>query len=601
MAPRSRAQGFALASLTGFFFFGVYVSRLCPTLSLAGDSAELVAAAALWGVPHPPGYPLFTAIGHVFAAMPTHTLPWRVHLTSAVFHAGAVAAVCVATLTVTSSRVAAIVAACALGMSRSFMLGSLYAEVFPLNDLFFACLMALGLRIAEQGKNPKRSAFVLFAAVAGLASSHHMMIVLAAPALAVLTARPIATFVRGRPSQGMLLLAAYLAPLLVYALVPLAASRSPALSWGDVRDWASFFRLVTRQDYGGLLSPTRTPTTEPAFARLAAFGTLIGASMGAASMATAAVGLADPRRRSGGVAASLALGIVVPGPLFAWANALGTRSEEMLAYFERFTTMCHVPLAIGVGAGVAAIRLALGRRRELHVAGAVALVLWATTGARRARDVDLKADWRGLAFAHDLVLASPDRSLILLSGDEPGTAALYVCAVEKACGNRTVLSPGSLFLPWRMAQVRRRYPDLDIPWSAGPALRRTHELVAVAAGSRPVFVYPDLLQKDGALTDSFTSLPDRLLFRLWPPGSPAAAEQQAFLESARAMSSGQGCEGCRLAAPIQPRPSADAQVVKAYEAALTNHARVAHAVPGAADIAAEMEAHAREMAALSAP
>jgi hypothetical protein len=600
MALRSRAQGFALASLTALFFFGVYVSRLCPTLSLAGDSAELVSAAALWGVPHPPGYPLYTAIGHLFAALPTHTVPWRVHLTSAVFHAATIAAVCAATLNLTASRLAAAVASCALGMSRTFMLGSLYAEVFPLNDLFFACLMALALRLAREGRSANSSLFVLLAAVAGLASSHHMMIVLAAPALAVLTWRPMAAFVRGRPSRGATLLLAYLAPLLVYALVPIAASRSPALSWGDVHDWTSLFRLVTRQDYGGLLSPTRTPTSEPAFARLVAFGRLLAASMGAAPIAAAAMGLADPRLRRGGFAASLALAIVVPGPLFALANALGTSSEETLAYFERFTAMCHVPLAIAAGAGVAAIQSAFGARRELSVAGVVALVVWAFAGARRVRDVDLRDDWRGLAFAHDLVLGSPERSLILLSGDEPGNAALYVCAVENACGRRTVLSPGSLFLPWKMAQIRKRYPDLEIPWAEGPALRRTHELAAAAAGSRPVFVYPDLLQKDAALTEAFSPLPDGLLYRLWPRGSPLDMQREAFLDSARAMASGQGCEGCRLAAPIRPRPSSDAQIARTYEAAFMNHARAARAIEGEADLAGSLEARAGEMAALTA-
>src|SRR5260370_28037189 len=85
---RDRANQIApLAAVLASLFFALYARRLAPDLSLLGDSAELVTAAALWGVPHPPGYPLFTLIGHFFASIPSHSLPWRVHFTRALFHA----------------------------------------------------------------------------------------------------------------------------------------------------------------------------------------------------------------------------------------------------------------------------------------------------------------------------------------------------------------------------------------------------------------------------------------------------------------------------------------------------------------------------------
>jgi hypothetical protein len=39
--------------------FCLYAATSCRTF-YGGDSAELAAAAALFGVPHPPGYPLYT-------------------------------------------------------------------------------------------------------------------------------------------------------------------------------------------------------------------------------------------------------------------------------------------------------------------------------------------------------------------------------------------------------------------------------------------------------------------------------------------------------------------------------------------------------------
>jgi hypothetical protein len=591
-------------------FFALYVTRLCPTLSLRGDSAELVSAAALWGVPHPPGYPLFTLIGHAFAAIAVNTVPWRVHLTSAIFHACAIGVVCLATFTLTRSITGALAAALALGMSRTFMLGSLYAEVFPLNDLFFACLLALGLGAAHAPREEAPKRLLVFSVCAGLALSHHLMIALGAPAIAMLVAAPMLRSVRRDRGRAAVLALAFLAPFLVYGLIPFAASRSPALSWGDVHDWRSLLRLVTRQDYGGLLSPARAPTPEPSVDRLGAWAWLIDQSMGGVSIALAAVGLGREIWRERWIGSSILLAILVPGPLFAWANALGTESEGALAYFERFTCMGHVPLAIAVGSGAAFLQDALNGvargaatniKRAAAAAFGLAFGLWGVHSGWRSRDVDLSHDWRGLAFAHDLVLGTPDRSLILLSGDEPGSAALYVCAVEGACGGRIVLSPGTLFLPWRMAQARARNPELDIPWTEGPALHRAHELVAAALASRPVLVYPSLFEKDPMLSTAFSSLPDRLLFRLWPLGTPLEPERAAFLASARAMATtSPGCQGCAFTGAIAPRPSQEVEIVDAYQAAFVNHARFAREMPGAGDLAGPLEANARALASVVA-
>ncbi|MFN7971300.1 MAG: DUF2723 domain-containing protein [Acidobacteriota bacterium] len=44
----------------------VYSRTLAPTVTVE-DSGELIAAAVTLGVPHPPGYPLWTILAHVFS------------------------------------------------------------------------------------------------------------------------------------------------------------------------------------------------------------------------------------------------------------------------------------------------------------------------------------------------------------------------------------------------------------------------------------------------------------------------------------------------------------------------------------------------------
>lgn len=584
----------SLAAIASLGFFVLYVRRLCPTLCLIGDSAELVTASAIWGIPHPPGYPLFTAVGHAFARIPMGSVPWRVHLTSAVFHSATIGLVVRTTFALTRSRLAGLAAGWALGLSHSFLLGSLYAEVFPLNDLFFAGL--LGLALSDRVQRGCLRGLVALAVLAGMAIAHHPMIALAAPALAVLLVRPLRLALAANARTGPVLLAAFFAPAVAaYALVPLAAARAPYLSWGDVRDVRSLVSLVLRTDYGGPFSAARNPSGEPWFARLAAFGALVAHSAGPATVALAVLGVAERLLRRPVTGASLLLAVAVSGPAFACANAIGTGSEAQLAYFGRFTTMCHVPLAIAFGAGVAALAPRIGSRRAA-LAGAAATAAWAAWVALSARDVDLRSDWRGLAFAHDLILSTPPRSLVLLSGDEPPNAALYVCAVERACGDRVVLSPGTLFLPWRLAQFRRLHPEIEVPWSGGPALARVHEIVVAEAPKRPVFVYPDLLAKDPALS-GFPRFPDRLLFRLWPPGSDPPSQRSAFLASAGLLAQGE-CQGCRPSPVVEPAPSQEVELVVAYEAAFVNHARAVAALGAGEGLERALEARARAMRAL---
>lgn len=82
--------------------FVVYFLTLSPSVSLE-DSGELAVAGDHLGVPHPPGYPIWTMISYVFArafsfvtfrGQPTPA--WSIALASAVF--GALAAGCTAML-----------------------------------------------------------------------------------------------------------------------------------------------------------------------------------------------------------------------------------------------------------------------------------------------------------------------------------------------------------------------------------------------------------------------------------------------------------------------------------------------------------------------
>ncbi len=578
-----------------------YLPRCARTLALMGDSAELVTAAVIGGVPHAPGYPLYTAMGRLLTSVPLGDAVARLHATSALFHAGAVAAVANTVLTLTSSRGAAAAAGASLALSRSFLLGSLYAEVFPLHDLLYAVLLAIGARLGRTAK-PRFRTLAGFAAVAGVAAAHHLMTALAVPALAWL-AGP--AFLRHFfPSEGrrkggstlvraMALMALLSGPFLAgYPIMTHLARAAPLLSWGDVHDGASFVRIATRADYGGPFSAAARTVSGQALERLDLFFEIVFRSFGAVTLLGFAGGLLCLRRttRHGG---ALLLAFVVPGPVFAVMNAFDVHSEYRAAYFERFTSMSQVGFAVLVGLGVVYLQSRLGR---VAVVGRIA----ALSGLRRMQlaglpwwclmapltlhldKADLHGDRTGISYARDLLHATPDDSVIFLAGDMAAHAALYACGVEKACADRVVFSPGQLHMAWVAPQLRRRYPWIAaiLPTTRAPSSPDDEEItnmVARALEDHPVYLHPELVRRHPGLTERFALVPELLSWRVYR-SQATMIEDPELATRCEAIAAEKVCAGCRAYRALAWRPSMQGQILAAYAEGLQRQSQFAAAL-----------------------
>src|SRR5512140_322715 len=76
----------------GFAVFGaalaMYTWTVAPSV-MPGDYAEFQMCAAILGIPHPTGYPLYVLLGKLFTLLPFGDVAYRVNLSSAVYMAGA--------------------------------------------------------------------------------------------------------------------------------------------------------------------------------------------------------------------------------------------------------------------------------------------------------------------------------------------------------------------------------------------------------------------------------------------------------------------------------------------------------------------------------
>src|SRR5262252_1310076 len=133
------------AGLVAAALFVLYACTAVRTVATEDDSLFVLSSYFL-GIEHPPGYPLFTLIGHLFSQLPFGSVAYRVHLASAMFGAltGGAAWMCARSLV--PGRLPAYLAAFGLVASPVFWSQAIIAEVYTLNTFFFLVLVYLGLQ-----------------------------------------------------------------------------------------------------------------------------------------------------------------------------------------------------------------------------------------------------------------------------------------------------------------------------------------------------------------------------------------------------------------------------------------------------------------------
>ncbi len=120
--------------------FGCYLLTMPRTL-YNNDSAEFATAADTIGVPHPPGYPLYVLLGHLFTWLPIGDVGYRVNLMSAVFASVTLVLVWAIVRDLTGSSFGGVVAAWLLGFAYPFWSDAIVAEVYTLDSALVAAMI----------------------------------------------------------------------------------------------------------------------------------------------------------------------------------------------------------------------------------------------------------------------------------------------------------------------------------------------------------------------------------------------------------------------------------------------------------------------------
>jgi len=545
MSDPVRPSSQTLTGSTHAVVFGVfasslalYVATLAPTVTLV-DSGELIVVARDLGVAHPPGFPLYTLLAHAATWLPVGTVAERVHALSALCAALATGVVVLlvvelwqtwrvqgaAALPRAGRRRAArdrpagpswvplagaALAGLLVASSRTLWAYATVAEVYTLNVfLVLGALLALirwrRLQQAPTPDAPPSHAMLYLAAGAiGLALAvHHVTVVLMLPGFAWLAWSVARDRTIGR-AVWLRAAGCGAAGLALYVYLPLAASASPVINWGDPDSLERFWWHISGRQYQVYFSFS----LDTMLRQLGDdFGRYVLREFGPPrlpfALALAAAGFARLWRADRPLAASLALVALVD---LAYALNYDIDEDKDAYYLPVF-------LVLGVSAGLGAARVlawAVGRppaTRAALVAATAAVPALALAGNLPYND---RHDY---FIARDYVAnvaGSIDQGGLLLTSDwQVFAPSLYTRHVEGLRRDLVVIDVNLLRRTWYFDYLDREY-------SATMARVRAEAdayLEDLRQWDRDPRLYQRDLTRNRRISDRFHALIDALVVR----------------------------------------------------------------------------------------
>jgi len=163
------------AMLVFFAAFVYFLYCAVPTLYW-GDSAEMASVACSMGVPHSPGYPLFSQLAALAGELPFESFPFRLNLMNVFLGALAVLLAFEIASVVSGSKIAGLAAAAGLIGCRAFVYNSLFIEVYQLHSVLLLGALYMLASHARNGDDRRlfAAALLVFAGAA-----HHLLMVFA--------------------------------------------------------------------------------------------------------------------------------------------------------------------------------------------------------------------------------------------------------------------------------------------------------------------------------------------------------------------------------------------------------------------------------------
>ncbi|MBX3001575.1 MAG: DUF2723 domain-containing protein [Caldilineaceae bacterium] len=512
---QSRVQrGPVVAFATAGLALSLYVITLAPGLTWANfgaDGGELLAAAAVNGVPHPPGYPLYIVLLQGWLIfwgwlLPESNFAWRGNLFSAMSAAISVGITAHLVYRLASSQkdqriLRAGVAALAWALSPLLWGQALITEVYALHALLFTLLA--WVLLAYQPRSPSSYGLAL-GVVVGLGLAHHLTIALLLPAVLYWLWRDPRHLLSDGRFWGWGTLGVTL-PLILYLRIPLVAGTPPPINWGYAVTPADFWWLISGAAYRHYLFGV-----EPSMllAQLSQWAAVLSRQYTPIGFGVAIAGLYyldqhRPHWRNFGLLWLL--------PVSVYAITYNTADSEV--YLLPVVWMLAIWLPDGIRTVADFATRWFPSRVEVRRWGMAATIggLLILTGVRSSH-YSLRVDQEATGYLDELISTLEPGSLIFSSADAETFTLWYgVYAsreLSESAPDLALINIALYQFPWYRRLVADLYPDLP-----GVGGETVDPILAANVGQRPIYftevIAPAVKEDLNAIGSLWRYLPTR--------------------------------------------------------------------------------------------
>ncbi len=460
--------------------FGLYLYTSPRHQTGYADSEELMAATYVWGVPHPPGYPLFPLLSRPFLLIPFGSVAFKFSIFSSLFGSLSVVLIFFILLKILEKEekenwffplIGALTGSFCLAFSYTFWLFSIIPEVFCLSNFFACLLMLIGICWYEDKKKPRAKYYpYLLAFVFALAFlAHQILIFLIIPFLYLAWKLDRDLFFPSK--RWFFIVGALFLGFLPLVYLPIAAANNPPLDFGNPtsipRLWRHFTRAVYRK--GSKTASAYLPSSLGLQERIEAlfiFTRYLVREFTVIPCVVGALGGLFLLKKKKSWSTFLFLCFLFMGYFWAfwggWGKNEASLSFNQLGARERVAITGYITFSLLIGFGVFYF-LKFAKKLEFSriSLGVFAFLLFILPlyplrdnfGVVNKRDFTLGRD-----FAEDLFRTVEQDGILILKGDRPTFSAYYYQMVEGKRKDVTLLSAGAE--EWDIRRWKEEEPDL---------------------------------------------------------------------------------------------------------------------------------------------
>lgn len=454
--------------LLGLIIGGIFLYSQVKTI-YGGDAGDLVSAIITLGIPHPPGYPLYTILGiDAVKIFQYSTMAWRVGLVSSIPSIIFLIILFDTLLYLTHKKILSLVTVLTLAFTYPIWLYSVSVEVFALNNLLTIALIWSLLHLYSE----KKQRFLwLSAFLFGLAVSHHHIIILLVPAALYLLYQ---AGIKLRVRHCMKIITYFLCGISPYLYVFVSAKNGPEVNWMGLPNLSSFLTLFTRAGYGTFRIGEFTGF-DP-FSRILNVWALFDFAFKdfrIAGMILVIIGIYQAGRKLKRIFWFLII-YLSTYIFFMFYASYPLVDNFLVATFERFVQPLYIILSIFMVFGmwflIDFIVDYFPKSLGIHKLSKVLLYIELTffilpLGVfliNYPKISILKNDLTAENFASDILDFLPPNSVLALSTDTPLFNTQYLYYSQKKRPDVKLIHLSKLYTPYYQDTLKKYYPDLKL-------------------------------------------------------------------------------------------------------------------------------------------